>query len=98
MSIIPSPTPKADYLHCIKHTQLISVDLIIEINGSVLMGFRSNAPAFNTYFVPGGRVFKGESIEAAIERVSGNEIGVGLKKEMARDKRSGTRISTHQRR
>lgn len=75
---MPSATPKESYLDCIKHTQLISVDLVIESQGKVLTGFRSNAPARGTFFVPGGRVFKGESIPEAIRRVSLDEVGVPL--------------------
>ena len=50
-------------------------DLLIynEDNG-LLMGKRRNKPAQNFYFVPGGRVFKNESKEDAINRISKEEI------------------------
>ena len=50
-------------------------DLLIynEDNG-LLMGKRRNKPAQNFYFVPGGRVFKNESKQEAICRISREEI------------------------
>jgi len=76
---IPAPTPRSDYLSVIRHTQLISVDLIVECSGGLLMGFRNNSPAKGTFFVPGGRVFKHESMGAAVERVMKDEVNVEVR-------------------
>lgn len=72
-------TPKSDYLHIIKHTQLVSVDLIILDNDdNVLLGLRQNEPAKNCWFVPGARVFKNENLKRAINRIAKDEIGLIL--------------------
>ena len=64
-------TPKNEYLNVIKHTQLISVDLLIKNNkNKYLLGLRNNRPAKNTWFVPGGRVFKTEKFNEAVKRIS----------------------------
>lgn len=59
---------------------IVSVDLII-LNGSgeVLLGYRTNRPARNRWFVPGGRVFKGERIAHALARIARQETGMVVK-------------------
>jgi colanic acid biosynthesis protein WcaH len=60
----------------IENTPLISIDLIIKNSeGKVLLGKRINKPAKNSWFVPGGRIFKDEKIEDAFERITNDEIG-----------------------
>ncbi len=74
-----------DIFKCIiKNTPLISIDLIIKNKeGKILLGKRKNKPAQGYYFVPGGRIFKNETIEDAFENISKNELGIGLKIENA---------------
>ena len=63
-----------DFIKAIEFTPLISVDFIVRNSeGSILMGKRKNQPAFDSWFVPGGRVEKGETIDRAIARM-GNWI------------------------
>lgn len=64
----------------VKNTPLVSIDLIIKQNDeSVLLGKRNNSPAKNYWFVPGGRVLKNESLDAAMHRIFQKELGVALK-------------------
>jgi len=51
------------------------VDLLIT-NGKkqILLGERLHEPFFNQWAMPGGRVFFGETIEAAISRILTNEL------------------------
>jgi colanic acid biosynthesis protein WcaH len=69
-----------DILKCIvKNTPLISIDLIVRNKeGKILLGLRKNRPAQNYYFVPGGRIFKNETIEEAFKSISENELGISL--------------------
>ncbi len=61
----------------IKNTPLISIDLIVENKeGKILLGLRKNKPAQGYYFVPGGRIFKNETIEEAFRNISKNELGM----------------------
>jgi colanic acid biosynthesis protein WcaH len=62
--------------HIIRHAPLVSIDLIVHNSlGEVLLGKRSNAPARQMWFVPGGRIHKGERIPQALERVILEELG-----------------------
>ena len=55
---------------------LVSVDLVMIRNGrEVLVGMRTNRPAQGCWFVPGGRILKGESIARARERIIRRELG-----------------------
>lgn len=59
-------------------TPLVSVDLVVMSGGSeVLLGLRNNRPAQGFWFVPGGRILKNESIQAALVRIADKEIGLG---------------------
>lgn len=59
----------------VEHSPLVSVDLIVEHDGGVILGKRENEPAYGRWFVPGGVVRKGESLIDAVQRVSRDEIG-----------------------
>lgn len=63
----------------IASTPLISIDLIIRNSEEkILLGKRLNKPAKNSWFVPGGRVFKDEKIENAFKRITSDELGVQI--------------------
>lgn len=82
-------TPKGDYLNVIRHTQLISLDLIVRnetaeetssrvARNEILLGRRANKPAQNYWFTFGSRVFKDETLSDACRRVSKTEIGIDV--------------------
>ncbi len=59
----------------IKNSPLPSIDLIVsDKQGKILLGCRKNRPAKGTWFVPGGRIRKGESIEEGLARILDLEI------------------------
>ena len=65
------------FLDVIKHTPLVSIDLIFEDrSGKVLLGKRVNRPAQGYWFVPGGRIRKNEKIANAFRRIVLAELGV----------------------
>jgi len=67
------------FLEIVKLTPLVSIDLIILNNkGEVLLGFRKNQPAKDSWFVPGGKILKDERIPSAIRRISRSELGFDL--------------------
>lgn len=66
-------------------TPLISIDLLVENErGEFLLGLRRNRPAQGFWFVPGGRVLKGETLDAAFKRLTRVELGVELERSQAR--------------
>jgi len=67
-----------DFKNLCKISHLTAIDLIIYYNNSVLCGLRKNAPAKNTYFVPGGRIQKMELMNDAIQRIAIFELGITL--------------------
>ena len=68
-----------DFKQIIQNTPLISIDLIIKSpDNKYLLGYRTNKPAKDTWFVPGGRIKKGETIEEAFSRIAKVELGIQL--------------------
>lgn len=62
-------------------TPLVSIDLVVENPaGAILLGLRSNRPAAGWWFVPGGRVYKNEPLDAAFTRLGRQELGVELQR------------------
>ena len=60
----------------IENTPLISIDLVVKNHeNKILLGKRINKPAYNSWFVPGGRIYKDEKIEDAFQRITKDEIG-----------------------
>ena len=71
-------TPR-QFLALIKTAPLVAIDLVIRNqHGDVLLGRRTNRPAKGFWFVPGGRIRRGETIKAAIHRITKNELGTTL--------------------
>ncbi len=61
----------------IHSTPLISIDLVVrDSSDRVLLGQRLNRPAKGFWFVPGGRVLKGESLSTAFRRLTLGELGI----------------------
>jgi colanic acid biosynthesis protein WcaH len=79
------PPDEKTLLEVIKHTPLVSIDLIIyNPLGEVLLGLRRNRPARSTWFVPGGRIRKDEHIPQALQRIARVELGIELDPRKAR--------------
>ena len=74
---MPAPFLSADaFLAVIANTPLVSIDLIVrDAAGAMLVGRRVNAPARGSWFVPGGRILKDETLEQAFARISEAELG-----------------------
>jgi colanic acid biosynthesis protein WcaH len=71
--------PADDYLDVVRNAPIVSIDLIVRNpRGEVLLGWRNNRPAAGCWFVPGGRVLKGEPLADAVARVARDELGLEL--------------------
>jgi colanic acid biosynthesis protein WcaH len=95
-----------DFKQVVKHAPLFAIDLVIvNKENQVLLGKRINKPAQGFWFVPGGRVLKDESLEAAFKRISKTELGVevernttkflGMYEHFYKDSFFGEGVSTH---
>lgn len=68
----------------IQHTPLVSIDLIVKNEeGKVLLGKRTNEPAKGYWFVPGGRIHKDETLDAAFKRTVNDELGLDMSRKEA---------------
>lgn len=64
-----------DYRKTVQAMPVVSVDLIVsDETERVLLGKRKNRPAAGSWFVPGGRLLKGEDIANAVRRISAQEL------------------------
>ncbi|WP_304641026.1 GDP-mannose mannosyl hydrolase [Pseudomonas sp.] len=64
---------------------LVSIDLLVcDSDGRVLLGQRLNRPAIGYWFVPGGRIYKNETLDAAFERITLVELGRTFRRSQAR--------------
>ncbi|MDP3858519.1 MAG: GDP-mannose mannosyl hydrolase [Stagnimonas sp.] len=76
--------PRAEWLQVVRNAPLVSIDLIlIDPQGRVLLGLRENEPARDCWFVPGGVIRKGESLDAAFSRIAETELGLPLRRQDA---------------
>ncbi|CAM3930912.1 GDP-mannose mannosyl hydrolase [Bordetella bronchialis] len=58
---------------------LVSIDLLVrDHRGRYLLGLRGNPPAQGRWFVPGGRIRKGEALAGALQRLAREELGMAL--------------------
>lgn len=76
--------PKEQFAAVIRSAPLIAMDLIVsDRDGRILLGMRINAPARGFWFVPGGRIFKDESLDDAFGRIAGSELGLKMTRQKA---------------
>ena len=73
------------FFEVVRVSPLVSVDLVVrDPSGRTLVGLRNNEPAKDCWFVPGGRICKGERITDAFERVDREELGAPVPHDSAR--------------
>jgi len=70
--------PRAEWETIVRNVPIVSVDLVVRHGNGVVLGRRRNEPAAGEWFVPGGRVHKGERLTAAVHRIAGEELGVSV--------------------
>ena len=71
-------SPEA-FLAVVRDAPLVAIDLRVDDGeGNLLVGLRRNQPARGWWFVPGGRVRKGEPLAVALRRISEGELALGL--------------------
>lgn len=76
---VPRWLPEQTLLDVIRHIPTPSIDLVVvNTRGEVLLGYRTNEPAKDSWFVPGGRITKDEPLAAAFARIARTELGLEL--------------------
>ncbi|MEI8258661.1 MAG: GDP-mannose mannosyl hydrolase [Deltaproteobacteria bacterium] len=75
---------RADFALVLRHAPLVSIDLVVrDERDRVLLGLRVNRPARGAWFVPGGRIYKNERLDAAFSRITAAELGLALERRLA---------------
>jgi colanic acid biosynthesis protein WcaH len=64
------------YDEILRNVPIACVDVAIVYNGCVLLVRREDAPAKGEWWVPGGRVFKGEKLRETARRKAREEVGI----------------------
>ncbi len=71
--------PEETFLSVVDATPLVAMDVVVVRSGThILLGRRTNRPAQGWWFVPGGRIRKNETMQAALARVAAQELGLDL--------------------
>lgn len=68
--------PEDLYQQILQHMPIPCVDITIVSDGAVLLVKRGDAPACGEWWVPGGRVLKGEMMRETARRKAREEVGV----------------------
>lgn len=71
--------PAETFASCLRLLPQVSVELLVERDGEVLLARRLNEPAKDEWFVPGSRLYKGESFSEAVDRIAAEELGIEVK-------------------
>ena len=73
---------KESFRNIVKFSPIAAIDLcILNKSNEILLGKRINPPAKNLFFVPGGRIRKGETLFIATKRILNSEISYDITKE-----------------
>jgi colanic acid biosynthesis protein WcaH len=54
------------------------VEVVLEHNDAVLLARRTNEPVKGEWFWPGGRLYKGEELSAAADRIAREELNIAV--------------------
>jgi colanic acid biosynthesis protein WcaH len=68
--------PQEDYNKILKIMPLACIDIAIVSHGSILLVKRKDPPAKGEWWVPGGRILKGETMKDCATRKAKEEIGI----------------------
>ena len=72
--------PDELYRQIIETMPVFCVDLVVYESGKVLLTYRKNKPAKGEWWIPGGRLIKGERLIDAVKRKLKEETGLEAKK------------------
>jgi colanic acid biosynthesis protein WcaH len=70
--------PQEEWETIVRNVPVVSVDLLVRYRDGIVFGKRVNEPAKGSWFVPGGRIFKGETRREAVNRIAADELGLKI--------------------
>ena len=68
--------PEGLFAEMVKRLPIASVDAVIVVDGALLLLKRNNSPAKGEWWLPGGRIRRGESLEETVRREVKEETGL----------------------
>ena len=68
--------PTETFATCLENIPQPCVDVVVEYEDGILLTRRQNEPAKDEWFWPGSRLYKGERLDDAAERVAEEELGL----------------------
>jgi colanic acid biosynthesis protein WcaH len=66
------------YKQIVQTMPVLCVDIVIIQDSKILVVKRRNNPLKGVYFTPGGRIYRGETIEEAVRRKAKEELNIEL--------------------
>jgi colanic acid biosynthesis protein WcaH len=67
--------PNELYKQIIENMPVFCIDVVLVHEGKVFLTYRNDEPAKNQWWIQGGRVWKNEKIQDAVQRLAKREIG-----------------------
>ena len=77
----PGFLPEEDYKRVLGLVPVACVDVVVTLGNKFLLGKRINEPGKGLWWIPGGRVFKGETLEETAIRKIMEELGFETRRE-----------------
>ena len=71
--------PEKLYAQILEYMPIPCIDFVLYHKGKVLLTLRTQEPEKGQWWVQGGRIFKHESLNEALQRLAKREIGLGVK-------------------
>ncbi len=68
--------PEETFGACLSSLPQVCVEVVVAHDDGILLARRTNEPARDEWFWPGGRLYKGERIDEATKRVAREELGL----------------------
>lgn len=75
---MPMLLPGGVYAKFVRTMPILCVDLVLKRGDEYILVKRSRSPASGHWWVPGGRVLKGETISDAARRKASEELGIDI--------------------
>jgi len=69
---------RSEWRQIVETVPIPSVDLIVVVDGGVVLAERTNEPARGEWFVPGGRIHRCERLQDAVRRIAQTELGIDV--------------------
>ncbi|MFB6308594.1 MAG: NUDIX domain-containing protein [Haloarculaceae archaeon] len=70
--------PEETFAACLDHMPQPCVDIVVEYDEGILLARRQKEPARGEWFWPGSRLYKGERLDDAPERIAREELGLDV--------------------